>query len=150
MCSNCRTLVTLDLPRGSRWAEGPRTEFWRLSQTATIPYMLAIYTLHFWAPAAPGPLWATRLAWLPAWLPGWPGCLAAWLARLPGWPWLFGCGRLGAPPAPVVGPRAPELNFEAVPNRCNLPHTHTHTQYCNLQPMVSQWCKLLLIFNSYL
>ena len=81
--------------------------------------MLAIYTLHFWAPAAPGPLWATRLAWLPAWLSGWPGCLAAWLAWLPGWPWLFGCGHLGAPPAPVVGPRAPELNFEAVPNRYN-------------------------------
>ena len=68
MCSNCRTVVILGLPRAGRWAEGPRTAFWRLSQTATIPYMLAIYTLHFWAPAAPGPLWATRLAWLPAWL----------------------------------------------------------------------------------
>ena len=69
-------------PRAGRWPEGPRTEFWRLSQTDTIPYMLAIYTLHFWAPAAPGTPWATRLAWLPAWLSGWPGCLAAWL---PGW-----------------------------------------------------------------
>ena len=63
----------------------------------------------------PAGLAACLAAWL-AWLPG---CLAAWLAWLPGWPWLFGCGHLGAPPAPVVGPRAPELNFEAVPNRYN-------------------------------
>ena len=75
-------------PRAGRWPEGPRTEFWRLSQTDTIPYMLAIYTLHFCAPAAPGPLWATRLAWLSlgclaglaAWLSGCLAGMAAWLA----------------------------------------------------------------------
>ena len=38
MCSKYRTVVNLDLPLGSRWAEGSRNEFWRLSQTATIPY----------------------------------------------------------------------------------------------------------------
>ena len=82
------------VPVGSPWAEGSRTGFWGLSQTDTIPYMLPIYTLHFWAPAAPRtPLGdlaglaaclAAWLAWL-AWLPGWPSCLgglAVWLAWL--------------------------------------------------------------------
>ena len=79
--------VHVGSPWAGRWAEGSRTGFWGLSQTDTIPYMLPIYTLHFWAPAAPGPLWATWLAWLPAWLPGWPG-------------WPGGLAGLGGPGAP--------------------------------------------------
>ena len=58
-----------------------------LSGTITIPYKFLIYTGHFWAPAAPGALWAALagLAWvvLPGRLAGWSGWLI-WLIWLAG------------------------------------------------------------------
>ena len=53
MCSKCRTLVNLDLPLGSRWAEGSRTEFWRLSKLVQF-LIKSLYTLCiFWLPRLP-------------------------------------------------------------------------------------------------
>ena len=60
-----------------------RTGFWRLSGILTILYKPLIYNWHFWAPAAPGALWA-GLADLVG--------VAGWLPALAGLPWLGGAG----------------------------------------------------------
>ena len=93
MCSECRTVVNLDRPLGSRWAEGPRTEFWRLSQTATIPVWDTLY-IHFAFFGSRGS--RTTL--------GHPAGLAGWLAGLAGWAgWLAGWAGWGGPGAPGGG-----------------------------------------------
>ena len=73
------------------WLLAPRAGIGRLSGTITIPYKLLIYTGQFWAPAAPGALWAAPagLAWvvLPGCVAGWSGGLIRliWLAGWLGW-----------------------------------------------------------------
>ena len=87
------------------WLLAPRAGIGRLSGSITIPYKLLIYTGQFWAPAAPGALWAAPagLAWvvLPGCLAGWSGWLIRliWLAGWVGWLfWLLapstGCWRV--------------------------------------------------------
>ena len=87
------------------WLLAARAGIWSLSGTITIPYKLLIYTGQFWAPAAPGALWAAPagLAWvvLPGCVAGWSGWLIRliWLAGWVGWLlWLLapstGCWRV--------------------------------------------------------
>ena len=96
------------------WLLGPRAGIGRLSGTITIPCKLRIYTGQFWAPAAPGALWAAPagLAWvvLPGCLAGWSGWLI-WLIWLAGWVgwllWLLapstGCWRVACSASLSVG-----------------------------------------------
>ena len=69
------------------WLLAPRARIGRPPGTITIPYKLFIYTGQFWAPAAPGALWAAPagLAWVVL-----PGCLAGWSGWLIGLIWLAG------------------------------------------------------------
>ena len=66
------------------WLLAPRAGIGRLSGTITIPYKLLIYTGQFWAPAAPGALWAAPAGLARVVLPGWSGWLMwlIWLADL--------------------------------------------------------------------
>ena len=70
------------------WAEGSRTEFWRLSKL--VQFLInSLYTLCiFWLPRLPDhfgpPGWPGWLAGWPGWLAGWAGWLG-WLAWLAGW-----------------------------------------------------------------